>query len=93
LAVCQEKISYEEITKKLEISNVALRKYLQIIRKKLLVNNFDHYCDWVQFIPDFDLSLLWQNTREYDEIKEQIKLHQEEEKILSEEERIREMLE
>jgi len=69
LWVCREKISYKEIAKRLAIREATLRKYLDIIRRKLFENNFDHYIQQTDFIKDFDLGLLWEKTKDYYDIK------------------------
>jgi len=70
--ICRNKKSYREIAQVLEITEVALRKYLEIIRKKFIENDFDLLCLKVGSIQDFDLSLLWKNTQDYLYYKEHI---------------------
>lgn len=72
LWVCREKISYKEIAKRLAIREATLRKYLDIIRRKLFENNFDLYVQQTDFIQDFDLSLLWQKTQDIHVVKHRI---------------------
>lgn len=72
LWICREKISYKEIAKRLAIKEASLRKYLDIIRRKLFEKDFDLYIKQTDFIKDFDLSLLWQKTQDYYIIKHRI---------------------